>query len=421
MAIQKSSPTLLDFLEEVAEPKPLSVGDLTLQIKRLLEGSSSLNSVWVQGEISNLVQAASGHAYFTLKDSKAVIKAALWAGNRKKVKTAFANGSQVLVCGSVSVYEPRGEYQLIITDLKPAGLGALYEAFEKLKARLMAEGLFDESRKVPIPFLPKGIGVVTSSTGAVIKDIYRVAKRRFSNIPIFLAPVKVQGETASKEIAAGIRLLDSDSRVDVIIVARGGGSLEDLWAFNEEVTARAISACVKPIISAVGHETDFTIADFVADKRAPTPSAAAEIAVPVKEELLRAIAQMKGRLQRSLKNRLLIARERLKKAQSCRFLIKPALFFTERKLRLANISRDLENTFSQKLKSERHRLELYSMNLISLNPRAVLNRGYIMAVDENNRVISSVNQLKTGDNIRIDLSDGNADATINNISSEKKG
>ncbi|MBF0546000.1 MAG: exodeoxyribonuclease VII large subunit [Candidatus Riflebacteria bacterium] len=402
-----------------SDSKPMSVGELSIYIKKLLESNYLLSGVWVQGEISNLVQAASGHAYFTLKDSKGVIKAVLWAGNRRKVRVNFSNGSQVVVLGSISVYEPRGEYQLVVSEMKLAGLGALYEAFEKLKAKLMAEGLFDESRKIQIPFLPKGIGVVTSSTGAVIKDIFRVTRRRFPNIPIFLAPVKVQGDGSAKEIAAAIKFLDSDPRVDVIIVARGGGSLEDLWAFNEEITVRAIAACVKPIVSAVGHETDFTIADFVADKRAPTPSAAAEMVVPVKEELLKGILLNKTRLQRALRNKIMFAWERLKKAVSCRFLRNPSLFFSERKLKLANITRDLEVAFTQRLRTERHRIDLLSARLVSLNPTTILERGYIMVRDENNSVISSVNQLHEGSTVRLNLMDGTAEASITKVQATK--
>ena len=231
--------------------KVLSINEVTLHLKDLVEKDRVLSGVWILGEVSNLVKAASGHCYFTLKDDKAVIKAALWASARRRIGIDFKNGDFIMVYGSISVYPPRGDYQIVVNDIRPAGVGALYEAYEKLKNKLQQEGLFDTSRKISLPLIPKGIGIVTSPRGAVVQDIYRVVRRRFKNMPLYLVPVKVQGDGASKEIVAGIERLNADSRVDVIIVARGGGSIEDLWAFNEEIVARAISESVKPIISAV--------------------------------------------------------------------------------------------------------------------------------------------------------------------------
>ena len=395
--------------------KVLSVEALTKHIKDIVEEDRLLAGVWVQGEISNLVKAVSGHCYFTLKDDKSVIKAALWAGNRRYITNDFKNGDLVMVYGGVSLYLPRGEYQIIVTDLRPAGIGALYEAYEKLKKKLEAEGLFDPERKMPLPFIPKGVGIVTSSTGAVIKDIYRVIRRRFRNMPLYLVPVKVQGEGSAKEIVTGIQRLNADSRVDVIIVARGGGSLEDLWAFNEEPVARAISASKKPIISAVGHETDTTISDLVADKRAATPSVAGELVVPVKEELLEIIYRQTKRLTHSIKTSLILQRQRFEACAQCKFLQKPTLLVAERRNNVLNLTKDLEVYFKNLFASLKHRYEIINARLLTLDPKALLNRGYIMATDEKGRVITSAVKLKKGTALKLGFADGYANVTVNDV------
>lgn len=395
--------------------KVLSVEDLTKHIKDVVENDNLLSAVWVQGEISNLVKAASGHCYFTLKDDKAVLKACLWAGNRRYISTNFKNGDLVMVYGGISLYAPRGEYQIVVTDLRPAGIGALYEAYEKLKNKLQAEGLFDEERKMPLPFLPKGVGVVTSSTGAVIKDIFRVIRRRFRNMPIYLVPVKVQGEGAAKEIVTGIERLNADSRVDVIIVARGGGSLEDLWAFNEEPVARAISDSKKPIISAVGHETDTTIADLVADKRAATPSVAGELVVPVKDDLLELIRQKSQRLSRTIKSIFTIQKQRFEKCAQCRFLVKPSLMVAERRNNVMNLSRELDINFKSFIDDTKHKFELLNARFMALDPKVLLKRGYIMAMDDKGKVVTSVKKLKKGAGLKLGFSDGYAGVTVDII------
>ncbi len=395
--------------------KVLSVEDLTKHIKDVVENDNLLSAVWVQGEISNLVKAASGHCYFTLKDDKAVLKACLWAGNRRYISTNFKNGDLVMVYGGISLYAPRGEYQIVVTDLRPAGIGALYEAYEKLKNKLQAEGLFDEERKMPLPFLPKGVGVVTSSTGAVIKDIFRVIRRRFRNMPIYLVPVKVQGDGAAKEIVTGIERLNADSRVDVIIVARGGGSLEDLWAFNEEPVARAISDSKKPIISAVGHETDTTIADLVADKRAATPSVAGEFVVPVKDDLLELIRQKSQRLSRTIKSIFTIQKQRFEKCAQCRFLVKPSLMVAERRNNVMNLSRELDINFKSFIEDTKHKFELLNARFMALDPKVLLKRGYIMAMDDKGKVVTSVKKLKKGAGLKLGFSDGYAGVTVDII------
>ena len=407
------------FKPEVPFPaKVLSVQDLTRHLKGLVENDRLLSGLWVQGEISNLVKAASGHCYFTLKDDQAVIKAALWAGNRRKIAHDFKNGDFVMVFGGLSVYPPRGEYQIVVSDLRPAGIGALYEAFEKLKKKLQAEGLFDSERKLELPFIPRGVGVVTSPRGAVVQDIFRVIRRRFQNMPIYLVPAKVQGEGAVAEIVAGIERLNQDARVDVIIVARGGGSLEDLWCFNEEAVARAISASVKPVVSAVGHETDTTIADMVADRRAATPSVAGELVVPVKSELLDLIARQTGRLNRSIKSRLALERERYRSAALCRFLVKPSLLVAERRVRVMNLGREMESGFKQFITRAQHRYAMAVSRLAGLNPLTLLKRGYIMATDSAGRVINSTAGLSQDQELTLCFADGKAVARVVNVKKE---
>ncbi len=404
------------FKPEVPFPaKVLSVNDLTKHLKSLIENDRLLSGVWIQGEISNLVKAASGHCYFTLKDDQAVIKAALWAGNRRKIATDFKNGDFVMVYGALSVYPPRGEYQITVQDLRPAGIGALYEAYEKLKKKLQAEGLFEPDRKLPLPFLPKGVGIVTSPRGAVVQDIFRVIRRRFPNMPLFLVPAKVQGEGAAAEIVAGIERLNHDPRVDVIIIARGGGSLEDLWAFNEEPVARAISASTKPIVSAVGHETDTTIADLVADRRAATPSVAGELVVPVKSELVDFVARQQKRLARSIRGMLQLQRQRFKRAASCRFLVKPSLLIAERRNTVMNLARELENLVRRMLDKKTHKAGLLRARLDSLNPMTLLNRGYSMVTDQEGRVVNSVNLLAANQKLRIHFADGRAGVSVEKL------
>jgi len=290
---------------DLFERPVLTVSQLTAGIKDLLE--SNFDEVWVEGEISNLRRPPSGHLYFTLKDEHSQIRAVIFKQQRRYLRFELEDGQQVICWGRVGIYEKRGEYQLILDYVEPKGVGSLQLAFEQLKERLAEEGLFDEGRKRPLPVLPRRIGIVTSPTGAVIRDMLHILRRRFENIEVVLYPVKVQGTGAAEEIARGIGYLGEAGEADLIIVGRGGGSLEDLWAFNEEVVARAIFASPIPVVSAVGHETDFTIADFVADVRAPTPSAAAEIAVREKRDLLRGIGGFMERMGRGV-DRLLVRR-----------------------------------------------------------------------------------------------------------------
>lgn len=294
---------------DLLERRILTVSQLTAGIKDLLE--STFDEVWVEGEISNLRRPPSGHFYFTLKDEKSQIRAVVFKQQSRYLRFELEDGQHVICWGRVGIYEKRGEYQLILDYAEPKGIGSLQLAFEQLKGRLAEEGLFDEGRKRPLPVLPRRIGIVTSPTGAVIRDMLHILRRRFENIEVVLYPVKVQGEGAAQEIAQGVAYLGEHGEVDIIIVGRGGGSLEDLWAFNEEAVARAIFASPVPVISAVGHETDFTIADFVADVRAPTPSTAAELAVRQKRDLVRMIDVLAERIGRGMDRLLVRSREQV--------------------------------------------------------------------------------------------------------------
>ncbi|MGO9274659.1 MAG: exodeoxyribonuclease VII large subunit [Terriglobia bacterium] len=354
-----------------------SVSALTREIQGLLE--SKFLDVWVEGEISNLRVAASGHYYFTLKDARAQIRAVCFRNQARYLKLKPQDGVSVIVRGRLTVYETRGEYQILVELIEPAGLGALQLAFEQLKAKLAAEGLFDTARKKPLPVLPRTVGVVTSPSGAVIRDIVRVLRRRFRNMNLLLYPVKVQGEGAAAEIAEAIRFFnrraagdDAGSApvrpapptrstpqmapVDVILVARGGGSLEDLWAFNEEPVARAIAASKIPIISAVGHETDFTIADFVADLRAPTPSAAAELVVHRKEDFEAELEERERRMGHMLRLKVSEARQRLTELRMHRVFQTLAARLAERAQQVDDLMTDLDRSLRQRLATARHEL-----------------------------------------------------------------
>jgi exodeoxyribonuclease VII large subunit len=352
---------MMDLLER----RILTVSQLTAEIKDILE--STFDEVWVEGEVSNLRRPPSGHLYFTLKDEKSQIRGVLFKMQSRYLRFELEDGQQVICWGRVGIYEKRGEYQLILDYVEPKGIGSLQLAFEQLKERLGEEGLFDEERKRPLPMLPQRIGIVTSPTGAVIRDMLHILRRRFENIEIVLYPVKVQGAGAAEEIAQGIGYLGEQGGVDVIIVGRGGGSLEDLWAFNEEVVARAIFASVVPIISAVGHETDFTIADFVADVRAPTPSAAAEIAVREKGDLLRMLSDRVTRMRREMGHFLGRSREQAIGVQGK--LRDPRRMIEENRLRLDEYWGRLTTTVQRTWRENRERSARVLQILLAQDPR----------------------------------------------------
>ncbi|MBI1909306.1 MAG: exodeoxyribonuclease VII large subunit [Deltaproteobacteria bacterium] len=390
-------------------PKIFTVTEVTRQIRELLE--SNFPEICITGEISNFRPAASGHFYFSLKDATAQIRAVMFRGANSRLKFRPEDGLEVICFGRVAVYEPRGEYQIIAEHMEPKGVGALQLAFEQLKKKLEAEGLFDPAHKKPLPFLPKKIGIVTSPTGAAIRDMLTILTRRFPNIEILVAPVPVQGDNAAPEIAQAIRELNQQRGIDLILAGRGGGSVEDLWAFNEEVVARAIFESQIPIISAVGHETDFTIADFVADLRAPTPSAAAELAVPVKEELEETTGQLKNRLRRAILQTL--ENGRLQVRQWTNLLGDPSR-------RLAELALRLDQTTERLIAGTNHGLEIRRENfaglrrhLEGLSPRKILARGYAIVTRKGSPLpLKKAQGLKKEELLNIQLHDGSAEAGV---------
>lgn len=345
-----------------------TVSELTARIKEILE--TQFPAFWVEGEISNFRISSAGHAYFTLKDETAQLKAVLFKGKGRRVRFEPQDGLQVLAFGGLDLYAPRGEYQLVVELLEPKGLGALQLAFEQLKAKLAAEGLFDAERKRPLPRFPKKIGLVTSPGGAAIQDILQILSRRFADLHILIAPVRVQGEEAAGEIVAALQDLNSLGDLDVIIVARGGGSLEDLWAFNEEAVARAIATSKVPVISAVGHETDVTVADFVADLRAPTPSGAAELVVEEKQAVVKWLADLYDRLTRSVRHRIRRHQEQVEFLARRRVLVDPTRPVRDLERRLDDLTARLSAGLSVARQEARHRALLATNSLLSLSPLA---------------------------------------------------
>jgi exodeoxyribonuclease VII large subunit len=435
----------------------MSVSELNAQIKTLLEGR--FLDVWVQGEISNFLRHSSGHWYFTLKDQGASVQCASFRQQNRLIKFSPQDGLTVRARGRIAVYEPRGTYQLQVEFLEPVGAGALQVAFEQLKARLEAQGLFDQARKRRLPILPRRIGVVTSPDGAAVRDILRIVKRRNEAIDILVAPVRVQGDGAAREIVEAIETLNRLGIVDVIIVGRGGGSIEDLWCFNEEAVAMAIFNSAVPVISAVGQETDFTIADFVADLRASTPSAAAEMVAAAREEMYARMKTLTGRMAAAARYRIMALRARLSGLRSSRgFQIVPRrikatsqridgrIHSVERLLRtrvhasrmrlrsvverlnradvrqslaakgtrLARLRARLESAGASISPRERERLSVAARGLESLSPLAVLGRGYAIAFDESGGVIKRSADVSPGDYIRVRVNEGDIACTVTN-------
>jgi exodeoxyribonuclease VII large subunit len=447
------SVTALD-MDGTAERRVYSVSEITRGIRQLLEDRFPF--VWVEGEVSNLRVPVSGHFYFVLKDANTQIRAVMFRAQQRLLRFRPEDGLHVLCQARVTVYEPRGEYQLLVDYMEPRGLGALQLAYEQLKQRLAGEGLFDEARKKPLPFLARRLGVVTSPTGAAIRDIIQVVRRRYSNLEIYLYPVRVQGEGSAREIAAGIRAFNEEFPVDVLIVGRGGGSWEDLWSFNEEVVVRAVHGSRIPVISAVGHEIDVTLADLVADVRAPTPSAAAELVAQHKESLETRVAGLLGRLGNRMRQAVNLARERLEGRE--RRLRHPAARLADARLRLDESGQRLETglqrligvrrqallrlsdnlihlsparrlaglraslrqclatveIFGGRLReAKRQRLERAVVRLETLSPLAVLARGYsITTTWPEGRVVRSARQVRRDDQVRVRLHAGSLDCRV---------
>lgn len=393
-------------------PEPLKVSELNGYIKNIIDGDEMLANVYIKGEISNFKRHYSGHLYFTLKDETSLIKCVMFKSYTNYLNFEPKDGMSVVILGSVSVFERDGVYQVYAKGMEPEGVGALYKAYEKLKAKLSEEGLFDESHKKPIPILPRAIGVVTSKTGAVIRDIINVTTRRLPNVNIILYPAAVQGEGAAQIIVNGIKYFNKAKNVDTIIIGRGGGSLEDLWPFNEEITARAIYESEIPIISAVGHETDFTIADFVADLRAPTPSAAGELAVPDVLEVRWKLENINKRLANSLRKKVENMRIKYDNLKNSRALKNPYDALRQKMIVCDNLYKNIENNFSLKVKDRHIKLVGLIGRLENLSPLKTMLRGYSIVENLDGKVIKSVNDLSKDDEISIRLNDGKRKAKI---------
>lgn len=393
----------------------LSVTQVNTYIKALLDEAMPLRSIYISGEISNFLHYyKSGHMYFTLKDEKSQIKAVMFASYSEKLKFTPTAGMKVICYGRVSTYEKDGVYQLYVQDMQPQGIGSLTIAFEQLKAKLNEEGLFDERYKKPIPKYPTKIGVATSNMGAAVQDIKNVLGRRYPLAGVVIVPTVVQGEFASDDIAKAIHFLDCLDGIDVIIVGRGGGSIEDLWAFNTEVVARAVFNCKTPVISAVGHETDFTICDFVADLRAPTPSAAAELAVPdiANERVL--INNFSLSLEKSIDYVINKEEQRLKNIKENSPLADATKIFDNLQSNINLIYQNIQNNYSNIINAKESKFAKSVAKLDALSPLSVLSRGYSIAT-KNNIAIKNSNDLSVGDEINIRFADGNAKANISEV------
>lgn len=400
------------YSPQIQKPRVLSVSQINFYIKSIIENDGSLQFVLVTGEISNLtVHQRSGHIYLSLKDSNSVISAVMFAGNARRLKFRLENGMKVICRGRISVYEPSGRYQLYIEDMQPDGVGALTLAFEQLKKSLAQKGLFDNAHKKPLPKFPKTIGVITSPTGAAVQDITNIIRRRFPSADIVLAPVLVQGESAPEQLVRAVNKFSASKIADVVIIGRGGGSAEDLWAFNDEQLAYAVYNCETPIISGVGHETDFTICDFVADVRASTPSAAAELAVPDRQELMSYYFKQKQYISAMLDRKIKTAKLRLENQQRRMSASSPKLKAEQLEKQLSAKSEKLTRFMNIYISDKENKLIAAKGKLDGLNPLNVLNRGYAIA-EKDEKIITSSKQLKNGDDFTVILSDGKINAKV---------
>ena len=393
------------------EYQAITVTDLNKYIKEKIAGDENLANVLVKGEISNFKLHYTGHMYFTLKDEKSLIKCIMFKTYTPHLKFTPKDGMKVMAFGTVSVFERDGVYQLYCKAMQEDGMGSLYTAYEELKAKLEKEGYFDSSHKKKIPFMPKSIGVLTSNTGAVIRDIINVSTRRNPNVYLKLLPVPVQGEGAAEKIAAGIEFMNEKKLADVIILARGGGSLEDLWPFNEEIVAKAIYNSKLPVISAVGHETDFTIADFVADLRAPTPSAAAELAVPNIADVELKLNTYQNRFRQALRKKTELMRLRYEKCMNSRVFKDPLQKVNENYMLIDRFVKNMQNSIVTKYKDKKlEAIKLYS-KLDALSPLKTLARGYSITEKEG-KIVHKVSELKQGDRLTLRFEDGKVDAEV---------
>lgn len=394
----------------------ISVTQLNEYVKSLIDGDSNLRDVYIKGEISNFKNHYStGHFYFSLKDASSTVRAVMFKSSAAKLTFVPENGMLIIAHGRVSSFVRDGQYQLYVDAIEPDGVGSLYIAYEQLKRKLEAEGLFATERKRQIPKIPSRVGVITSATGAAVRDIINVTGRRFPFAEVIVYPALVQGEGAVASLISGLEFFSKSNGADVIIIGRGGGSIEDLWAFNSEQLARCIAASPIPVISAVGHETDFTIADFVSDVRAPTPSAAAEIAVPDTYELKHKITNIIRRESALLSQRIASARDTVKRYAESRTLSDPSYQIDERRMTLAFFTEKLNSSASKKAKDGRTSLALAAGKLSALDPMAVLTRGYGAVYGTDGKIVKSITSLSPGERIDIHLSDGNVAAEVREI------
>jgi len=396
----------------MSEKNIFTVAELNEYIKNLIENDYVLINVYVKGEISNFVNHKTGHFYFTVKDDKSVLKAVMFGGS-SKVKFMPENGMKVIIRGRISLFVRDGQYQIYCEEIEPDGIGSLYIAFEQLKAKLESEGLFDIRNKKPLPKIPSTIGIITSPTGAAIRDMINIITRRFSMAKIILFPTLVQGANAAQQLSAGIKYFNVTSMVDVIIIGRGGGSIEDLWAFNDENLARIISASQIPVISAVGHETDFTICDFVADLRAPTPSAAAELAVPDTFELKKQLLNVEKKIDLILSNKIKNYREKINNYENANVLKNPMNIIDDKRMNILHIEKNLTNRMQLILSEKKSKFVMYSSKLEALNPLSVLTRGYsVVYKEKDKKIVKKLDDVDIKSEISVKLSDGFVDAEV---------
>lgn len=397
-------------------PTPaLSVSELTRLIRSLLESEPALSEIWVAGEISNFTRAASGHVYFTLKDSGAALKCVIWRNAARTLRVPLQDGIAIEAFGSIGVYEQGGNYQFYVTAVRPAGEGYLYQQFLRLKAQLEAEGLFAEERKRPIPTFPRRIGVVTSPTGAALQDILNTLRRRYPLVEVILAPSAVQGEEAPLELVQALNALNRIPDLDVILLARGGGSIEDLWAFNDEGVVRTVAASRVPVITGVGHETDFTLVDFAADLRAPTPTGAATLATPDRAELLIQVERTLQRLNRLISQRVNLESARLNQLESRLQRASPVRRIEDNRQRLDNAILRLQNTAARLIAQRQAHLQALNAHLSALNPLAVLERGFALIEHPEGGILTRAAQAQAGETVRIRLADGALTAKVEHV------
>lgn len=398
----------------------LTVKEVNHYIKNLLDGDSLLSNLWVKGEISNFKAHSSGHLYFTLKDETSTLKCVMFKSYAQRLKFRPVHGMQILAMGYVSIYQRDGQYQLYVQEMHPAGAGALHIAYEQLKERLTKEGLFDKSKKRPLPFFPSTIGVITSLTGAALKDILSILKRRSPQTKIIIVPAMVQGEEASQSICNALDKM-YNQEVDVIIIGRGGGSLEELWCFNDENVIRKISLSPVPVISAVGHETDFTLTDFVADCRAATPSMAAEIVVPIKEELILNIMNYRKRLFNAIKKQISQERQRVSYLAKSQIMRDPVKILNRFQQDIDYLNLKLMTECKQKFKEEQGKLGILSNKLDALSPLKTMTRGFSITYNKSGEIIKSIKQVENEELIQVSIYDGNLSCLVKGKEEGKHG